>query len=339
MSEPVSVPATEPAVDAFAAFEARENAIAIGQSPEPKVVADPEPDPQPDPAPDPDPAPSAEPKAAPLDASGKAYTPPNSRSKRTEKDQAFINERIRTAVAETAARAEKAEKELAELRAKAPEPKAEPAPAAKPDKFTFPSYEKFLDTNPNAAYDEWELERLQAFGEWKDQRAEAASEAKRQKDADDAREADFTVKSNAWIARRDAYAAAHPEFAAKTHDLLGALRAGTLFGDAILESEVGPQMAQHLAEHPEEVERIAALSPNSALRALGKIEAIYETPTTSASASAGPAAKIKTTAPTPPTTLAARSASPADPAKAALERRDFPAWEDEENRKALAAAR
>lgn len=345
MSEPLDTAAPTDAAADFAAFEARENALAIGQEPV-KAEAPAEPDPQPDPAPDPDPTPAADPKAAPLDASGKDYTPPNSRSKRTAKDQEFINERIRTAVAETAARAERAEKELAELRAKVPaaEPKAAEAPKSTAEKFTFPNYEKFLDANPKLletntgdAYNQWELERLQAFGEWKDQRAEAIAEAKRQKDDETVSAAEFKIQTETWARRRDDYAAKHPEFTEKVGPLLAALRAGTIFGDAILESEVGPQMAQHLAEHPEEVERIARLSPNSAIRALGKIEALYET--TSASASAGPAAKTVTTAPAPPTTLAARSASPADPAKAAFDRGDYPAWEAEENRKALAASR
>ena len=52
----------------------------------------------------------------------------------------------------------------------APDPKAA-EPAKHPEKFTFPSYDKYLETNPGADYNDWELERFAAFDAWKDQRA------------------------------------------------------------------------------------------------------------------------------------------------------------------------
>lgn len=45
---------------------------------------------------------------------------------------------------------------------------------------------------------------------------------------------------------------------------------------AIQESEFGPQIAYHLLKHPEDEERIYALSPAKAMLALGKIESTYE---------------------------------------------------------------
>jgi len=41
-------------------------------------------------------------------------------------------------------------------------------------------------------------------------------------------------------------------------------------------SEVGPQIAYHLAKYPDEQKRILALRPELALAALGRIEARYE---------------------------------------------------------------
>lgn len=46
--------------------------------------------------------------------------------------------------------------------------------------------------------------------------------------------------------------------------------------DAILESEVGPQILYHLAENDEAAKRIAGLSPKAALREIGKLEARFE---------------------------------------------------------------
>ena len=108
-----------------------------------------------------------------------------------------------------------------------------------------------------------------------------------------------------------------------------------------MDSPGGPALAWHLVTHPEDLDRIARLGPIQQIRALGKLEAQYDTDsaTTSTSASAGPAAKTVTTAPAPPTHLAARTADTGDRARAALDRGDFSAFEAEENRKALAGIR
>jgi hypothetical protein len=46
--------------------------------------------------------------------------------------------------------------------------------------------------------------------------------------------------------------------------------------DAILESDVGPQILYHLAENDDVAKRIAGLSPKQALREIGKLEARFE---------------------------------------------------------------
>ena len=46
--------------------------------------------------------------------------------------------------------------------------------------------------------------------------------------------------------------------------------------DAILESDVGPQILYHLAENDEVARKIAGLSPKAALREIGKLEARFE---------------------------------------------------------------
>ena len=46
--------------------------------------------------------------------------------------------------------------------------------------------------------------------------------------------------------------------------------------DAILESDVGPQILYHLAENNDLAKRIASLSPNAALREIGRLEAKFE---------------------------------------------------------------
>jgi transcriptional regulator NrdR family protein len=65
--------------------------------------------------------------------------------------------------------------------------------------------------------------------------------------------------------------------------------------DAILESDVGPQILYHLAENDEIAKKIAGLSPKQALREIGKLEARFEKTEESK-----PVAKSKAPAPISP---------------------------------------
>jgi hypothetical protein len=51
----------------------------------------------------------------------------------------------------------------------------------------------------------------------------------------------------------------------------------SMFGN-IKDSEVGPEVALYLADHPEEAENIYNLSPSATARAIGRIEAKLESP-------------------------------------------------------------
>ena len=68
--------------------------------------------------------------------------------------------------------------------------------------------------------------------------------------------------------------------------------------DAILESDVGPKILYHLAENNDLAKKIAGLSPNAALREIGKLEARFEAkPQTAQTA---PVVKSKAPAPIQP---------------------------------------
>ncbi len=322
MSEPVVTPAAEPAAD-FAAFEARENAVALGETPAaeptPEPVTDPDSDDEPEPEPEAEPAPAKD--AAPVVAE------PVKISKR----QKYINELQAKATAAETARAE-ADRRAAELEAKlaartsTPEPAAKPAVAdefqptkPKPAEADFDTYADFTE-----ALTDWKLEQREAkaaFDSAKTQREQAATA---QAESDRAR-------IGGWVSRRDAFFAKHPSKADTVSAFLATVTSGTPIGDTIIDSEVGGELADYLATHKDEADRIARLSPRSALLALGKLTATFDSPT-NASAPAQPAAKTVTTAPAVPHTLAARSADPADPVKAAVERGDYLAFEAEANR-------
>lgn len=76
--------------------------------------------------------------------------------------------------------------------------------------------------------------------------------------------------------------------------------------DAILESDVGPQILYHLAENDDVAKRIAGLSPKQALREIGKLEARFEVKETAPETK--PIVRSKAPAPIQPL----RGSSPAD---------------------------
>jgi len=75
--------------------------------------------------------------------------------------------------------------------------------------------------------------------------------------------------------------------------------------DAILESDVGPQILYHLAENEDVAKKIAGLSAKQALREIGKLEARFE-----AKETAPPPPIVRSKAPAPIQPL--RGSSPAD---------------------------
>jgi len=76
--------------------------------------------------------------------------------------------------------------------------------------------------------------------------------------------------------------------------------------DAILESDVGPQILYHLAENEDVAKKIAGLSAKQALREIGKLEARFETRETAPE----PKTIARSKAPQPIQPL--RGSSPAD---------------------------
>ncbi len=327
MSEPV-ISDTQSAAPDFAAFEASENAKALGHEP-PAAPPTPEPDADPDDA-EPPPA-ASEPPAA--QSTSAAQTPEKPLSKR----QQHINDIERKAkLAEI--RADELAAKLAAIEART-QPSAEPAKPKTEEQRALDA----ADPEPQEANFEDYGQFVRALSRWevRQDKRDAAAASDREQQATRAQQADtdFRQRVSTWIGRRDAFLAAHPARADRVTAFLDTLRPGTPMGDAIMESEVGGEMADYFEANPQEADRIARLPPISALRALGKLEARFDSTTTSTSASAGPAAKTVTTAPAPPTMLAARSADPADPVAAAVARGDFSAFEAAENRKALAGAR
>jgi hypothetical protein len=160
-----------------------------------------------------------------------------------------------------------------------PAPTSPPPPAAPVTGATPPSPEAFAT---HAAY-------VQAVAQWTVEQHEAVKEA-------------TTTATQIRTAWEQQEAQAKTKFT----DYDEAIAADTTrYHPAVLNalqtSEQGAEVAYHLATHPEDAARIAALAPVAALRALGRLEATLEAQTAT-SGSAPSAVRSTSPAPTPPPT-------------------------------------
>lgn len=89
--------------------------------------------------------------------------------------------------------------------------------------------------------------------------------------------------------------------------------------EAIKESDIGPEIAHHLATNPEIAARLAGLSSTASILELGKIAASLS----QAAAPAAPAKRI-TSAPTPPTPVGSGRSTVGDPGK--MSQADYLEW-------------
>jgi hypothetical protein len=101
------------------------------------------------------------------------------------------------------------------------------------------------------------IEELSAEAQAKDAEGEEATEPQ--------------IVKKIWREREDAFKAKTPDYehARDTSDV----KVSDEVRDAILESEMGPQIIYHFAKHPEDAERINTLTVGGALRELGRLEA------------------------------------------------------------------
>jgi hypothetical protein len=145
---------------------------------------------------------------------------------------------------------DQARREAAELRAKYEPPKTD-------ELGPEPTPSQFQDISEySAALKEWAADKAM-----RDQQA---------KQADDQQKARAAQVAKDWGERLKATQAEIPDYAEKIE--ASPVKVSDQVRDAILESEIGPKLIYHLAEHPEVAEKLGKLSVQSALRELGRIE-------------------------------------------------------------------
>lgn len=162
----------------------------------------------------------------------------------------------------------------------------QPAETGKPQIEKFQTYEEYTE-----ALTDWKLDQREA------KRAQA--------DAAKVQQTAFDAKVSAYKDRETALRAKHADYDEKIDGVvIPDTPARAKFHETLLESEAGPDLAYFLASNPEEIKRIASLSPNRAVVELGKLEASLS------EAEAAP--KSAEPLPKPPATVGGKS-SPSTP--------------------------
>lgn len=166
---------------------------------------------------------------------------------------------------------ERAEKQrLLDIMARQQQPQQErQQPAAKgneePPKLNdFDDYEKYLSAK-------FRYEAKQAYAEQKRLDEENATKAQHQRQVHEQHQK-LIEKQSALRKMTEAAEKKYPDFYDKVFNQPD-LPITPIIGEAILESEMGQDVAYYLGTHPAEAERLAKLSPTAALREFGKIEA------------------------------------------------------------------
>lgn len=153
--------------------------------------------------------------------------------------------------------------EIARLRGQSPQPEPAKAEEVAPQ----PKLEDFETA------DEWAA----AFGNWTQaqfdagkEQAARAEQAKRQ----EAVQKVIEDRIDAYEKRLDEFRETHDDYDEVARD--DELAITEAMAEVIMESELGPQLAYHLGNNPEEAEKIAGLSPLAQAKALAKLETRLE---------------------------------------------------------------
>ena len=144
----------------------------------------------------------------------------------------------------------------------------------------------------------------EAYAKWTEKRIETRTAAAAERTSAAALESSAKQRAEqAWASRRDAYAAANPEFI-EVLQFVG-VRTTETMNEIIMNSEKGPEIAEFLGTNPGELAKISRLSPAYQAAALGRLEAKLEKPPEKP--------KVQTTnAPEPPTPVAGGGVSRVD---------------------------
>jgi hypothetical protein len=208
--------------------------------------------------------------------------------------------------------AAKLEAELTELRAKvqapprieSPAPKDIPKAPALTERFTFKPYDQWAADHPEKSWDDWNDEKLEAYGDWRD--ARAAERSRLEKDAESLRSAWTEHTNRLDSARKTKY----PDFDSVVQRSdqhlasVGIREFPPAMRDAIVRSGRSDDVLYYLGTHPEEAVSLARMSAGIPTEAAGLVQRLLES-------SLGAVAAQQTGSTPPP--RQSRSAPPPNP--------------------------
>lgn len=174
---------------------------------------------------------------------------------------------------------------------------------AKPAETKTASKEAVIEKTgkPKVDYFNTHSEYVEALTDWKIEQKSLAEKAEQKKDE---LKSEQEKQTATFQKKYDDFSKATEDFQ-ETIDGVDDIRLSAVFEDAIISSEIGPQIMYELAKNREELERLSKLSPMFMLKEIGKIEARLEK-----SKETKTEVKTKTTnAPPPPKSLSSKSAS------------------------------
>lgn len=234
-------------------------------------------------------------------------------------------------------RAEKAERRLAEIEARQTTPDASTAssPASAKD---FPGYDEWQQQHPDGPYEDYLLERFEHVQTQKQtiQQQHAAAEAFK-KTASERTDA-FTKRFHDAVSADETLPTRINPQLYELQTVDACLQSGkpvtalNAVAQEIVESPNAVKLLVHLSDHPDELAKLATLSPAGVIRAMAKLDAQLESP-------AIPPRKTVSTAPALTTTLGSRPAVPGDPLKAAIESGDYLRFRDAANARDMAGVK
>jgi hypothetical protein len=147
-------------------------------------------------------------------------------------------------------------------------PQDKPSEPAKPAATGKPKLEDYQTLE---AYQE-------ALTDWK---LDDRERTRREADARTAAEEAVRTEQDGWAKKEKAARKAHDDYDDLIDTVVIPAGPGVMAArQAMLEDEHGAELLYHLAKNPKELERIAGLSPASAVLAIGKLSAKFDTPAT-----------------------------------------------------------
>lgn len=177
----------------------------------------------------------------------------------------------------------------------------EPAKQKEPEELQEPDPEKFETVaeylKAVRAYDRAQVERVLA------QKLEERDKQASQKTAEQKRQETFQTRSESF--KKD-----HPDFDEVVSD--PSLPVSRVMAEQILESDLGPQIAYHLATNPEEAARISRLPEGAQIREIGKLEARLELQKPAAGEEADEQAPLPPKPKAPPPIAPVRKSAPVE---------------------------